>query len=245
MFLRPLLPLCLLLLTCMEGLASAIPDFSQFKVYGVSRPALDSPDTARAWLAERELDKSSSHDEVYAELRRYLTYDALNHYVAFMLKIADRPDAAYFEAFSPLKAVVGEDFVTLQKESAIRALELARKIRFDVSLVKMSTKHIQRAKDVIPAGEVKVMFERLSLVSARLAELYPQGQGELPPVLIAFAASFFSDSGKGIPVSCKNPLPEQLKAQVLSSLNREATFQSSPVKTEQSPMPDPLDRPRL
>ncbi|NIV32051.1 MAG: hypothetical protein GWN58_21990, partial [Anaerolineae bacterium] len=76
-------------------------------------------------------------------------------------------------------------------------------------------------------GEVEVLRQRLDKVSAHLRELYPTGQGELPPVLIAFAASFFDPDSGTIAVSCENPLPGQLRQRLNAQLGQPNTLPQS------------------
>ncbi|NIV32052.1 MAG: hypothetical protein GWN58_21995, partial [Anaerolineae bacterium] len=80
------------------------------------------------------------------ELGRYLFYDLLNHLTAYLLHIAPKPGADYYQALQPLADAMGEPFMPFYASIQQQALATAKQIRFDVTLVRLSTKHIQNAK---------------------------------------------------------------------------------------------------
>ena len=204
-------------------------DFNRYPVYGINTPAIHNHQEALSWI-EGNQHPSGSLSEIGAqELQRYLNYNLLSHYIGFLLNLVERPGGDYLRQLTPLQRAVGKGFEGMLVEADRVAGRLAKEIRFSLTLVRLSTKHIQNGSQ--QSGELAVLHQRLQSISQQLQEFYPESRGELPPVLIAFVISFFGPDGGKVPVSCKNPLPTQLKSQVLQTLN------GGPSSAPQSPLP--------
>ena len=200
--------------------ATEIPDFSHLKIYGVSTPALHSiEETVELLKKERDINKQNFSGDTQSALQRYLIFDVLNHYVAFLLNLSERPGEDYFKQFETVEKIYGEQFPNLLTETTKQVISIAKNIRFDISLVKLATKHISNSKQPDREhNEVNLMFARLNKISQRLEKIYPESYGELPPILISFSASFFNPDEPVGPVSCRNPLPNHLKERLLEGL---------------------------
>lgn len=222
-------------------------DFSNFRVFGVSSPAIHSQDEAIAWIRKQRQYDDKLDVIARSELIRYLTYNLLSQYSAFMMRFADKPDQSYLDKLEPLKQELGEEsfnqFLTIANN---QATVLAKKIRYSLTLVRLATKHLQNRDDNIQKvdiqNEINMLTSRLLDVSRLLIEEYPESRGELPPVVIAFAASFFNFESESLTVSCANPIPSQMKSQVLAALEEPSATdfpQQSPL-LQPGPVTPPL-----
>ncbi|WP_210395172.1 hypothetical protein [Motiliproteus sediminis] len=189
------------------------PDFERLAVYAHSRPSIQS-------ISEVESNLRSGKRPANEELERFLTYDALNHYLAFLLGIIEPLDARYGARFDTLASLWGDDFHSMQRQAQKQAAALARELRFDLALFKNATRQMHNARGLFVAEDgSRRLMQQLEKMSLSLQQAYPQGQGELPPVLIAFARSFFDPEAGEVAVSCRNPLPQVLKERVVGSLD--------------------------
>lgn len=189
------------------------PDFATLPIYAQSRPAIQGIAEAQAKLAaDTELSA--------AELERFLIYDALNHYLAVLLGIIDPLDQRYSARFEALGQQWGADFSERQLRAQQQAAALARALRFDVALFKNAARqvHNSSALEAKADGGRRIM-QRLESISATLRRSYPVSEGELPPVLIAFALSFYDPRAGNVPVNCRNPLPAAVAASVFEAVN--------------------------
>ncbi|MEH6823492.1 MAG: hypothetical protein V7629_06235 [Motiliproteus sp.] len=220
--------------------AVGFEDFSQLNVYGVQRPGLSSVSEARDMLEDEITRRGELSAETKEELHRFLLYDALNHYVAFLLHATNKPDSDYFAGFSPLRDILQDDFTPIHYDAAQKAVEITKKIRFDVTIVMLSIKHIYNAGEGTAIdADIVTLLSRLEKISTKVKELYPASNGELPTALIAFVTSVFSPVEDKQRATCDQHLPDQLKSQVLRILatglaeSEPETF-ASPVTSTQS-----------
>lgn len=217
-----------------------LQDFSQLKVYGVQRPSLSSIDEAKVMLNHELANKTMLSPDAKEELHRFLFYDALNHYVGFLLNITNQPDLDYVASFSPLQEIVKDDFVLIQTDALQQAAAITRKIRFDVSMVYEYSKNIYNAEEgALISNDADGVLSRLAKVSTKLNELYPTSEGELPTTLVAFVASVFTPFDIKVHASCPEHMPEQLKNRALHILaspqaNLVPEALASPVKNTHS-----------
>ncbi len=217
-------------LPAVAAAAIALPDFSQLKVYGVNSPGLGSVSEAKTMLEQQLSAEGQLSPADSAELHRFLVYDALNHYVAFLLHVTAKPDSDYLAGFAPLQEMLGADFSSLQYDAMQKAVDLAQKIRFDVTMVMRSTKQIYNTEQGSPIdAEIVAILSRLEKTSTQLSQLYPAGNGELPTSLIAFVVGVFAPKEGDERATCDQHLPEQLKTRVLDILATSRPEPLSPV----------------
>ena len=201
------------------GLGQEEVTFDQYRVYGITSPALHSQQEAIQWAIDQQDGARGLTEHGRQELQRYLNYNLLSHYIGFYLNLVEQPGVAYLQGLEPLRQQVGEGFEEMVRIADSVAGKLAKELRFSLTLIRLSTKHIQNGPpDAGAPADLTQMHQRLEQISQQLQHNYPDSRGELPPVLIAFVSSFFLFENTGIPVSCKNPLPGQLKSKVLESL---------------------------
>lgn len=203
-----------------EGpMSSPIPAFETLPVFGVSSAAPTTSGQAARWLVNR--GRAGVHDPGdLAVVTRYLTYDALNRNIAYLLKLAGPLRLqAWREQQSELREVLGERYDSTIDSAFAHAQALAREIHFSVSLVKLLARGAYNGTLADDAGDAREVESRLAKISTQLEASYPDSRGELPPVLVAFTASLYQPNPDGVPVSCRNPLPDRLRAQVLGSLD--------------------------
>jgi hypothetical protein len=175
------------------------------------------------------------------ELHRYLVYDALNHYVAFLLHITTKPDSDYFSSFSPLEELLGDEFPPLQQDAVQKAVAIARKIRFDVSILTQSVKKIYNAGEGESIdSQIAAILSRLEKISTKVTALYPSGEGELPTALTSFVIGVFSSTDGKEPATCDQHMPEQLKSQVLHLLASPQVDPLSPLHISPAKKTTPL-----
>ncbi len=199
--------------------ASALKDYQKLNVYGVQQGAPTSVADAQELLDNARLNDTPLGSETESAIHRFLVYDALKHYLGFLLHINPKPGMDYFNSFKTLGTRLEGDFPTLQRSAVQTALKLSHELRFDVSMVQLSTKEIYN-KDGAQGIEkqIEVIVNRLTKISNKLAHLYPESNGELPPILLAYVSSVFTPKTESERIACAKKFSEEVKSDVFRIL---------------------------
>ena len=150
------------------------------------------------------------------QIQHYLNYSLLSEFVGYLLKLVESPGEIYLQSLEPIKVALGDEFAPMLQQSVGLIQPLAKKLRFSLKLVKYTTKHLQKSRsgDDLSA-DINTLGQRLQDISSTLKQHYPESNGELPPVLIAYVASFFIPNQQQDTLSCNNPLPEDFHSPIL------------------------------
>lgn len=205
-----------LMLAATIASASSLSEYQQLKVYAVQQPAPTSIEAVQALLDRGALGESE------AVIHRFLVYDALQQYLGFLLHLNPKPRMDYFNSFKPLAVGVDGDFLLLQRDAVQTAIKLSAELRFDISMVQLATKQIYN-KDQAQGIEdqIETIVSRLAKISNKLERLYPESNGELPPILLAYVSSVFTPKTEEERLACAKKFSEQVKADVFRILATE------------------------
>lgn len=228
-----------LLMTSAFVNASTLKEYQKLKIYGVHQTSPTSISDVYVMLEGN--DHTSS--EIESVIHRFLVYDTLKQYLGYLLHVNQKPNMDYFNSFGSLRGYLGEnEFIAIQRDAVQTAINLAREVRFDVSLVQLSTKEIYNKNEAEGIeSQIEMIIKRLSNISVKLSNLYPQSNGELPPVLLAYVSSVFTPRTETERISCAKKFSEEVKNDVFrilatSELDKTGQLLQSPVIYNISPM---------